>query len=111
MHARCRPPHFKLKTPCCFKTSEATPCVCTCSGTLRELPKAALRRADALMLHNVDLLGANGAATSSFMFTCTHDVLLPAGWRQRPLLRSISSTLRWLAGWLAGGSAQALQLR
>ncbi len=29
----------------------------TCSGTLRELPKQALRRADALVLHNVDLLG------------------------------------------------------
>ncbi|EFN57145.1 hypothetical protein CHLNCDRAFT_57362 [Chlorella variabilis] len=27
------------------------------SGTLRELPKQALRRADALVLHNVDLLG------------------------------------------------------
>lgn len=26
-------------------------------GTLRELPKDALRRADALVLHNVDLLG------------------------------------------------------
>ena len=29
-----------------------------CRGTLRELPKQALRRADAVVLHHVDLLGA-----------------------------------------------------
>lgn len=33
------------------------PCPPMRSGTLRELPKDALRRADALVLHNVDLLG------------------------------------------------------
>lgn len=38
-------------------------------GTLRELPKQALRRADALVLHNVDLLGTPAAA-SACCFVC-----------------------------------------
>ena len=33
-----------------------------CRGTLREMPKAALRRADAVVLHHIDLLGGWGGA-------------------------------------------------
>jgi hypothetical protein len=57
-------------------------------GTLRELPKQALRRADALVLHNVDLLGEDAGMQMNPHFCCLPPL---------PLLLNLP-LLMWLLG-------------
>lgn len=67
-------------------------------GTLRELPKQALRRADALVLHNVDLLGGPGMLAaclpcSGFGRLLRRKVPLCSSWRAARALNQYAACL------------------